>query len=263
MRGRTPIEDDDEAVEALKRFGLSTYEARAFVALQKLEAGSASEIAEIADVPRSQVYGATDELEERGLIDVQQGTPTRYRPVDIDDARDRLYEKLRDTGDAAFAYLEAVRGERASEATGGEAIWTVEGRGDVAARCGSLIGDADSEVVYATGDPGALDEVRDALAAAVARDVSVTVVSAERPVLEAIAEATEGVETRFIPDDRDPGMSTGRVLLVDRDTVLLSVGPAGLVPRVSAETAFWSSTTGFARLLAAIIREWFQGVATD
>ncbi len=259
----SPVETGAAAVEALKRFGLSTYEARTFVALQKLEAGSASEIAEIADVPRSQVYGATDELEDRGLIDVQQGTPTRYRPVDIDDARERLYEKLRDTGDAAFAYLEAVRGERAREATGGEAIWTVEGRGDVAARCGSLIGDADSEVVYATGDPGALDEVRDALAAAVARDVSVTVVSAERPVLEAIAESTEDVETRFIPDDRDPGMSTGRVLLVDRDTVLLSVGPAGLVPRVSAETAFWSSTTGFARLLAAIIREWFQGVAAD
>jgi len=50
--------NEGDAVDALKSLGLTTYEARTFVALQKLGAGTASEVADIADVPRSQVYGA-------------------------------------------------------------------------------------------------------------------------------------------------------------------------------------------------------------
>lgn len=258
-----PVETDDDAVEALKRFGLSTYEARVFVALQKLEAGSASEVAGVTDVPRSQVYGAAEELESRGLIDVQQGTPTRYRPVDTDEARERLYEGLRTTGDAAFAYIDDVRGQHADEEKQEEAIWTVEGRENVVTRCGSLIGEADSEIVYATGDPDALADVLDSLGDALERGVSVTVVSAEETVLATAADAVDGVATRAIPDDRNPGVSAGRVLLVDRDTILLSVTSQGLMPGVSDETAFWSSATGFATLLVAIVREWFDGVTTE
>ncbi len=263
MTDAAPIEDEDAAVRALKKFGLSTYEARVFVALQKLEAGSASEVSEVTDVPRSQVYGAADELEARGLVDVQQGTPTRYRPVDTDEAKGRLYEGLRATGDAAFAYIDDVQGEHASEEEQGESIWTVEGRGNIVTRCESLVGDADSEIVYATGDPDALVDVLDTLGDALERGVSVTVVSAEETVLAAAADAIDGVSTRSIPEDRNPGVSAGRVLLVDRDTILLSVTPRGLVPRVSDETAFWSSATGFATLLVAIVREWFGGVAVD
>jgi sugar-specific transcriptional regulator TrmB len=258
-----PVETEDDAVGALKRLGLSTYEARVFVALQKLEAGSASEVAEVTDVPRSQVYGAAEELESRGLIDVHQGTPTRYRPVDTDEARQRLYQGLRTTGDAAFAYIDAVRGEHASEEEQGESIWTVEGRQNIVTRCESLIGEADSEIVYATGDPDALADVLDTLGDALERGVSVTVVSAEETILAAAADALDGATTRAIPDDRNPGVSAGRVLLADRDTILLSVTSRGLMPRVSEETAFWSSATGFATLLVAIVREWFGGVAVD
>ena len=263
MTDAPAVAEEDDAVEALKRFGLSTYEARVFVALQKLEAGSASEVSEIADVPRSQVYGATDELEARGLIDVQQGTPTRYRPVGIEEARERLYEELRNTGDAAFSYLEGVRGEHASEGADSEAIWTVEGGENVATRCRSMIADADSEVVYATGGRKAAAEVLDALREADDRGVSVTVVSADRSVLDAASEGSGNLATWYVPDDRDPGVSAGRVLLVDRDTLLLSVMPSGVVPHLSVETAFWSSTTGFAALLVGIIREWFEGVTVD
>jgi len=258
-----PIDEEDDAIEALKRFGLSTYEARVFVALQKLEAGSASEVAEVTDVPRSQVYGAADELEARGLVDVQQGTPTRYRPVGTAEARERLYERLRTTGDAAFAYIDDVQGQFAEEEEREEAIWTVEGRTNVVTRCESLIGEADSAVVYATGDPDALADVLDSLRGALERGVSVTVVSAEDTVMEAVTNAADGVTTRSVPEDRDPGVNTGRVLLVDRDTLLLSVTPGGLMPHIAAETAFWSSATGCATLLVAIIREWFGGVTVE
>jgi len=249
------------AVGALKRLGLSTYAARVFVALQKLESGSASEVAEIAEVPRSQVYGAAEELEGRGLIDVRQGTPTRYRPVDVGEARERLYEKLRREGEAAFAYVESVRGKHASEEEQGEAIWTVGGGETIATRVATLIGDADGEVLYGIDDPERLEEpVLDALQAATDRGVDVTVVSAEAAVLDAAREAVDGAETGSVPREMDPEVGTGRVLLVDDDTLLMSVLPTEVMPHLDAETAFWSSETGFATLLVAILRGWFGGV---
>jgi len=263
MTDTPTVDDGSTAVGALKRFGLSTYEARVFVALQKLEVGSASEVAEITDVPRSQVYGAADELEARGLIDVQQGTPTRYRPVSVEEAREYLYDDLRSTGDAAFAYLEGVRGEHANRSERSEAIWTVEGDDRVATRCVSLVENADADVLYATGDPRTLDPLLGTFREALDRGVAVTVASAERPVLDAARAGVEGVDTRLVPEDRDPGVSTGRVLLADRDTVLLSVRPTEMMPHVSEETAFWSSETGFAVLLVAILREWFGDVSVE
>ena len=94
--------DDADAVEALTALGLSTYAARTFVGLQKLGVASASEVAGVTEVPRSQVYGATDELEALGLVDVQEGSPRRYRPVGVEEARELLYERLESTGDEAF-----------------------------------------------------------------------------------------------------------------------------------------------------------------
>ncbi|MFD1567738.1 TrmB family transcriptional regulator, partial [Halolamina litorea] len=58
-------------------------------------------------------------------------------------------------------------------------------------------------------------------------------------------------------EDQTPELSVGRLLLVDRDTVLLSVQPASEMPTVGEEAAFWSDGTGFARVLAALIRQAF------
>jgi len=59
------------AVEQLTALGLSTYAARTFVALVSLGKGTAQDVSEIADVPRTRVYDAVEELRERGLVDVQ------------------------------------------------------------------------------------------------------------------------------------------------------------------------------------------------
>ena len=95
--------DDADAANALTELGLSTYAARTFVGLQKIGVASASQVAGVTEVPRSQVYGATDELEELGLIDVQEGSPTRYRAVPVDEARDLLYDRLQSTAKASGA----------------------------------------------------------------------------------------------------------------------------------------------------------------
>jgi sugar-specific transcriptional regulator TrmB len=247
--------NDADAVSALKRLGLTTYEARAFVGLQKLGAGTASEVADVADVPRSQVYGAAEDLEGRGLVEVEQSNPTRYRPVGVDEARDRLYRQLESEGDTAFDYLESVREEYgASEET--ESIWTVRGTSNVVARAVRLLASAESTAVYGTDDIDRFEaSLQDALADAVDRGVDVTTLSENPAVLDAISDV--GARTVDVPQPPKPEIGATRVLMVDDDTVLVSiVGDEG------AETAFWSGGTAFASMLTTLLSE-FVADAVD
>lgn len=250
--------NEDDAVEALKSLGLTTYEARVFVALQKLGAATASEVAEIAEVPRSQVYGAAEDLEGRGLVDVEQSNPTRYRPVGVEEARDRLYRQLRSESDAAFDYLEGVRSEYGTDDEESEAIWTVRGSSNVASRAAQLVGSADDAVVYGTEHVQRIGpSVRDALAAAVEDGVSVTVISENEDVLAVARE----VDARAVAVGHQPtpDMGADRVVMADDDAVLVSVrGDDG-----AAETAFWSRDTAFAAMLSTLLGEFVASVAGD
>ncbi|WP_232688794.1 TrmB family transcriptional regulator [Halobacterium zhouii] len=248
--------DDADAVASLKRLGLTTYEARAFVALQKLGAGTASEVADIADVPRSQVYGAADDLEDRGLVEVEQSNPTRYRPVGVEEARERLYRQLQSEGDSAFEYLESVREEYGTTEEETESIWTVRGTSNVVARASRLLAGAEATAVYGTDDVDHLEpSLRDGLAEAAKRDVDVTVLSENPSVLDAVSDV--GARIVDVPQPPKPEMGAARVLMVDDDTVLVSV-----VGDDGAETAFWSSNTAFASMLTTLLDE-FVADATD
>lgn len=246
----------EDAVEGLTQLGLSTYEAKVFVGLHKLGTGSAGEVAEVTDVPRSQVYGATEGLEEIGLIDVQEGTPTVYRPIPVSEARYLLFDRMKEAGDTAFDYVESVSGEHADDGNDGEAVWRTDHRENIAQRAAAMIRDADERVTYGAAEQDRLEpEVLDALGDTAARGVSVRVGSADPAVREAAGEAN--IETAAVGGSVTPDLSNGRVVTVDDDGVLLSVLP-GAMPHVSHETAFWSSDTAFARILVTLIGEWFS-----
>ena len=249
--------NEGDAVDALKSLGLTTYEARTFVALQKLGAATASEVADIADVPRSQVYGAAEDLEGRGLVDVEQSNPTRYRPVGVEEARERLYRQLRSESDAAFDYLESVRSEYGADEEESEAIWTVRGSANVASRAAQLVASAEERVVYGTEYVQRLGpSVRDALAAAAESGVSVTVVSENEDVLDVAREI--GARAVSVDHKPTPDMGAERVVMADDDAVLVSVGGDD-----GSETAFWSRGTGFAAMLSSLLGEFVATVAGD
>jgi sugar-specific transcriptional regulator TrmB len=246
--------NEADAVDALTRLGLTTYEARVFVALQKLGTGTASEVAAITDVPRSQVYGAADGLEEQGLVDVQQSDPTRYRPVDVEEARDELYRQLRSESDAAFEYIESVQEEYGGNEEESASIWTVHGGSNVASRAAELAEAADAHVMYGADAVEYLEpSVRDALTAAADSGVDVSVVSADDDVL-AISEEL-GFQAVPVVDHR-PELATGRVLNADDEAVLISV-------EGDQEAAFWSRDTAFASMLATLLTEFAANMAAD
>lgn len=239
--------DEDQVEKALGRLGLSGYEARVFIALQKLGSGSASEVADVTDVPRSQVYGAAESLAERGIVEIQQSTPIRYRPVAPAEAEARLTAKLEDERERAFAYLTDAEGSLSREGEHREEVWTVEGAENIDERVRALVEDAEDWILFGTRYPSLLDgALGDVLQERALTGVSVTVTSANESVLATLPDEVSG---RTAPAALDPGEQSTRVLVVDGEAVLLGVRtPSG------AETAVWSQGTGFATVLARLVR---------
>jgi sugar-specific transcriptional regulator TrmB len=236
--------DDGEAaaVEALERLGLSNYEARVFVALQALGVGTAREVHEVAGVPRSQVYGAADALVERGLVERQQSTPKRYRPVALDAASERLTARLERERERAFDYLDTLRREE-RPAESREDVWSLHGREAVTERAVELVERARERLLFGAAAPDLVTpELVEAVAERAAAGVDATVVSAD-PAVRAAFSAP--VRVRAGPNDAgsDGHGHTGRVVLCDDSVVLVSVRAAG------GETAIWSADTALADVL--------------
>lgn len=259
--GPNHMTEKDDAITALKRLGLSSYEAQVFVALQRIGRGSARDIDHITEVPRSQVYGAAEHLEERGLIAVQQSDPIQYRAVDLEEARNRLRARLDTAEERAFSYLESARNELGGEDESREDIWTVEGRATISDRLIRLAREADERLVFGTEDESLLTGgVVEALADVAKEGITVVVVSANPAVRERFAESERVVAPPVsLSAEMDPGERSGRVLIADADTVLLSV--LGHEERgFRRETAIWSADTGFASVFVGLFEEWLDGI---
>jgi sugar-specific transcriptional regulator TrmB len=239
---------EHDAVESLERLGLSNYAARVFIALQRLGVGTAKGIHEETGVPRSQVYGAAEELAEVGLVELQQSTPKRYRPVGLETARRRLAEELKAEADRAFAFLEAQR-RAGTERETRDDVWTVRGREPINSRVVELVRQATETVLIGAPAP---EFVPEELVATVedrhAAGVAVRVISESEEVRDTFA-AIDGVEVTA-PLESGTMDYTGRVLLVDDRVVLLS---AAASDDPAEETAIWSADTAMAEILSRAI----------
>jgi sugar-specific transcriptional regulator TrmB len=246
--------DERDAVDALEYLGLTSYEAKVFIALQKLETGSARDVSHIADVPRSQVYGAAESLEEHGLVEVQQSSPLRYRPVCLDAAKTHLRSRFEAHQSDAFRYLERVERERADAGDRQEEIWTVTGTEQIESRVRGLAADAERHLLYACGADelatGTVETVNDVASAG----VEVTYVSRDAD-FDAFREEVRTV--RFPERLQPPREQSGRALAVDNHSLLLSVLGDDRVPDVPVETAIWSDETAFAAVLSELLQSWF------
>ena len=249
--------NEADALDALKRLGLTTYEAGVFVALQRLEVGTAREVAQIADVPRSQVYGAAEDLEDRGLVETQQTKPRKFRAVSLEEAQDRLRAQRERDHAQAFDYLETVQRELTSDEEQTEDIWTVRGRTGIGARIAQLIEGADERVVFAASHPTLVTaEIFATLEDRAAEGVEIVGVSANADVRSRFAELSDAT-VEAVPNDREPEVRAGHLLIADGEAVLISLLDEGVAMNGETETAIWSDNTGFARVLIALIDSWF------
>jgi len=80
----------EQAADQLVRLGLTSYEARAYVALTGRDSFTAAQVARLAGLPRQRIYDVLGGLVEKGLAATRPGTVVKYAATEPAAAIDRL-----------------------------------------------------------------------------------------------------------------------------------------------------------------------------
>jgi sugar-specific transcriptional regulator TrmB len=237
-----PFDDPrSAAVEQLEQFGLSAYAARTFVALVTLGTGTAKDVSESSDVPRTRVYDAIDELHELGLVDVQQSSPKEFWAISSETTTLKFEQEMDHRLSVLTSALNELEPVDRTEQQNG--VWTVDGQPAITDRVVEFIGGADEEIVYMTVEDLLTEDIIDALRVAAKRGVTISLGGVSADVQNQIKEEIPGAElfeSLWVWSDTP----AGRLMMVDGTQTLVSVlvdgdDPTPTDPR--SETAIWGS----------------------
>lgn len=229
---------DKWVTESLKFLGLTEYEAKAYTALNRIKAGTVSDIHLASGIPRSAVYGALSRLDEKGLIEVETGKPMRYRSIPPSRAIRKLKDSIDNHSEKVLRYLEEAhaRGE-SNEAS--ESIWTVRGIRNLYNKISDVISDAEHDIILVTTDPMFADiekrfpvfgNILPIIQRKLEEGVRVRVICMDRSEIGEILKALPRVEVRVL-DPCKPSSSIhikGGVLMVDGEEVIMSIADTAL-----------------------------------
>lgn len=85
-----------KTIDSLKKLGLSTYEAMVYLSLTHLISGTATEISENSNVPRTKIYDVLKTLHSKGFLEVERGRPLKYIVVSPNDVFPQYKQKIID-----------------------------------------------------------------------------------------------------------------------------------------------------------------------
>jgi sugar-specific transcriptional regulator TrmB len=220
---------NEQAVGLLQELGLKEYEAKCFVGLARLPQATAKELGELTEVPRTRVYDAIRVLEAKGLVEIQHGSPQRFRAVPVEEGLSTLEDHFDSRLDALSETLRSVEPADPNGDDADQEVWSLTGLTAVGNRTEQLIEEATSEVVLIVGSEAVLT---DGLVTSLndADHVSVIVGTLtpdlEATVRERVPDAK--VFTSDLPwlqgtaEDVGKEASIGRILLVDRNTIMVT-----------------------------------------
>jgi len=99
----------DRNVEILRDFGLTTNQARVYLAIAHLGLASVGQISKVSKVRREDVYRIIPKLEKLGLTEKILGTPNKIRATPIEDALSGLIKREQDAALQKALKLKAKR----------------------------------------------------------------------------------------------------------------------------------------------------------
>jgi sugar-specific transcriptional regulator TrmB len=219
------------AVGLLQELGLKEYEAKSFVALTRRESGTAREISDTSEVPRTRVCDAIGVLESKGLVETQHTNPQVFRAVPIEEAVETLKREYVDRTASLHSVLNRLDSADDTERTDStNEVWALSGTQAITSRTAQLIEEATDEVFLFVGHEAVVtDRLARQLQSAHDRDVEVSIStvdeSVETRVQRAVACGRVFVSSLDWVDD--PPMSDGdtqisRLMLADREAIVVS-----------------------------------------
>src|ERR1700722_5040267 len=82
--------------ERLVDLGLTTYEAKAYLALLRRDSSTPADVARLARVPRQRIYDVLATLVHKGLVSQRPGPPAKYSAASPEFAIERLLLRRRE-----------------------------------------------------------------------------------------------------------------------------------------------------------------------
>lgn len=245
----------EEATDILQQLGLKEYEAKSFVGLSRLSTGTAKQLSEITDVPRTRVYDAVRVLEAQGLVEVQHSSPQRFRAVPLTEAMETLRDQYEDRVDRLANALDGTERVDFDEEEPVQEVWSMTGATAITNRTSELIAAATTEIVMVIGEASVLtaDLIEELNGCDDGIDLLIGAVDDElRDLIESnIPDAktfVSGLEWLHSDEGTDDDLSIGRLLLVDRSNILVST----IIPATDEEHAIFGA--GFGNGLIVISR---------
>jgi sugar-specific transcriptional regulator TrmB len=218
------------AVETLEALGLKQYEAACFTTLTRMDHATAKELSDLTDVPRTRVYDAIEQLQDEGLVDVQQSSPKQFRAVSITAATALLRQRFDERFTTLQTSLEGLDAIDDGSPDGHSNVWTTTGSDTITRRAIEHLDRADEEIILiVNGDRVVTDQLLTRLQAAHDRGVAIYIGTLSGSLHERLKTALSDV-TLFESKldwlqpqaDEEDEEAIGRLLLVDREALLVS-----------------------------------------
>ena len=174
LEGGVDLEKESGAVsKTLESIGLSSYEARGYVALVAHGYGSAETIAETAKIPRTSAYKVLQSLCSKGFAISTRGRPTIFKPESPAKIKEKVIERLSESFDKLDLIHEILR-----EKGEPQLVYTITGKARLLDKVGELLDRATESFIVATPS---FYEIRERLSKklenAIDRGVRVTIIT--------------------------------------------------------------------------------------
>jgi sugar-specific transcriptional regulator TrmB len=219
-------------MEYLKRIGLTTYEAQAYLALLSKRMMTAEEISEGTSIPITRVYGTLEQLVQKGFAKTVQGRPKGFHAVSPERAKHDYVTQLRQgfendllTIDETLRHLqrevEPMYVESHLQVKAEELLEPLVDLRDMERKTVDSVKAAENEILISTALFSWLPTVKMSLKDAVRRGVKTRVLMQVRDSLQKshISEiAKAGVQIRETPDPWHPVRGT---LVDNKDLVFV------------------------------------------
>jgi sugar-specific transcriptional regulator TrmB len=136
---------------ALKDFGLTEYEVKAYIALVESSPMPASQLSSTAAIPYSKIYEILGNLERKGWVESEQGRPSKYFPkppsAALESSRLRTENTLKSSQTDAMSELQPLYERKGVQER--PDIWIVRGQNNILDRIKETLGRTRRELLVA------------------------------------------------------------------------------------------------------------------
>ncbi|AIF69409.1 transcriptional regulator [Palaeococcus pacificus DY20341] len=140
--------NEEEIIEKLQKFGLTKYESLAYITLLKIGPSKATDITKESGIPHTRVYDVLSSLHRKGFVDIMQGTPRLYKPVNpelvLEKIKEETINNIKVLKELFLELYRSAHGEDLPE------IWTIHGFENTLERAEYIIRSAKHEVLINT-----------------------------------------------------------------------------------------------------------------